>query len=64
LRAQRLARGWSRSELARRAGLSARAVLLYEDKGFRPRTATLARLAQALGLPPEALEPGGPVPGK
>jgi hypothetical protein len=34
----------------------------YEEDTSRPRPAALARLVGALGVPPEALEPGAPVP--
>jgi transcriptional regulator with XRE-family HTH domain len=62
LRAYRLAAGLTRAELARRAELWGGALQAYEEGQSRPSSASLQRLAQALGVAPAALEPGGPVP--
>ena len=43
--------GWSRAELARRAGLSAAAISQFEGGSSRPKPATLAELALVLGMP-------------
>ncbi len=51
LRLARQLQGFSRAELARRAGLSAAAVSQFESGSTRPRPATLAQLALALGVP-------------
>jgi transcriptional regulator with XRE-family HTH domain len=64
LKAFRLAAGLLQKELARKAGVREPTIAAYEQARFRPRPTALARLARALGVPPEALEPGGPVPGK
>ena len=62
LKAFRLAAGLLQKELARKAGVRDEMVRRYEQGHYRPRTAALARLARALDVPPQALEPGGPVP--
>jgi DNA-binding XRE family transcriptional regulator len=64
LKAFRLAAGLLQKELARKAGVRDEMVRRYEQGHYRPRPVALAGLARALGVPPEALEPGGPVPGK
>ena len=51
LRAARQLNGWSRAELARRAELSAAAISQFESGSTKPRAATLAQLALALGVP-------------
>lgn len=43
--------GWSRSELARRAGLNAVTVGWVEDGRFRPYDVQLRKLAKALRVP-------------
>jgi transcriptional regulator with XRE-family HTH domain len=48
---QRVQRGWSRAELARRANLNAATVGLIEAGRFRPYPVQLAKLARALGIP-------------
>ena len=54
LKRQRLAAGLTQEALAERAGLSAKAVSdLERDPGRRPRLATVALLADALGASPE-----------
>jgi transcriptional regulator with XRE-family HTH domain len=64
LKAFRLAAGLTRTELARRAGINLAGVLQYEDDRFFPRARRHAALARALGLTPEQLGRGAPVPGK
>lgn len=46
----REARGWSRSELSRRASLNAVTVGWVEDGRFQPYEIQLQRLAEALGV--------------
>ena len=46
---------WSRRALARRAGISDATILRLEAGQIDIRTQTLAKLAQALGVPPAAL---------
>ncbi|MCL6548082.1 MAG: helix-turn-helix domain-containing protein [Alicyclobacillus sp.] len=46
----RKAKGWTQSELARRAQLSASAVAMYETNRRTPDPAALDRIAQALGV--------------
>ena len=62
LKAFRLAAGLLQKELARKAGVRDEMVRRYEQGHYRLRVAALARLARALDVPPQALEPGGPVP--
>ena len=50
---ERLARGWSQAELARRAGMNATTISLIESGRFQPYPAQLVKLARALGLPDE-----------
>lgn len=47
--------GWKRPELARRAGVSTPTLVKYENGQNRPSVVALQRLAEALGVPPEAL---------
>jgi transcriptional regulator with XRE-family HTH domain len=63
LRAFRLAAGLMKIELARKAAMPEMMVRRLEQGRHRPRLITLNRLARALGIPPQALDPGGPVPG-
>ena len=52
---ERVLRGWSRAELARRAGINASTVGLIESGRLRPYPSQLVKLAIALGIPePEA----------
>lgn len=51
LRVARQLYGWSRAELARRAGISAAAISQFESGTSKPRPATLAQLALVVGLP-------------
>lgn len=51
----RRVRGWTQSELARRAGLSRNVVHTTENAHSYPTGDNLARLAQALGVAVEAL---------
>jgi transcriptional regulator with XRE-family HTH domain len=62
LQAFRLAAGLTRKEFAKIANVLETSMGRYEQGRFRPRSAALFRVARALGVPPEALEPGGPVP--
>ncbi len=48
----REARGWSRSELARRAKMTAADVGKIEAGRLRPYDSQLRKLARALGVPP------------
>ena len=48
---ERRQRGWSRAELARRAGMNATTVGLVEAGRFIPYPSQLAKLARALGIP-------------
>ena len=49
---ERTRRGWSKSELARRAGMNAATVGQIESGRWRPYRSQLAKLAEALGVPP------------
>ncbi len=51
LQDEREARGWSKSELARRAGLNHTTIGQIESGRFRPYPGQLRKLAAALGLP-------------
>ena len=51
LRVARHLSAWSRAELARHAGVSAAAISQFESGASRPKPATLAQLALALGVP-------------
>ena len=60
IRAHLRARGWSRSELARRIGVSRQAISLWLQKDGRAcvRSEHLLRVSEVLGVPvPELLEP-------
>ncbi len=48
---ERSRRGWSRAELARRAGLNASTVGLIESGRLQPYPSQLYKLANALGFP-------------
>lgn len=50
--------GWSRAELARRAGLSAAAISQFEAGTSRPKPATLAQLGLVLGMPARCFAAG------
>ena len=56
IRDLRMKKGWSQSELARRAGVK-QGVLSYIECGRtkHPRSDTLAAIAKALGVPVEKL---------
>jgi transcriptional regulator with XRE-family HTH domain len=62
LKSFRLAAGLLQTDLAREAGVKDEIIRRCERERSRPRPATRARLARALGVPAAALEPGGPVP--
>ena len=51
LRDEREARSWSKSELARRAGLNHTTIGQIESRRFTPYPGQLRKLAFALGLP-------------
>lgn len=51
----RVAAGWKRPELARRAGISPHALAKYEYGQCRPSAEALARLANALAVTDRAL---------
>jgi len=51
LQHERQARGWSKSELARRAGLNHTTIGQIESRRFKPYPGQLRKLAFALGLP-------------
>ena len=55
LRELRGRRGWTRSELAERAGVSKEAIYTHERGRKHPRRDTLRLLAQALGVAPAEL---------
>jgi transcriptional regulator with XRE-family HTH domain len=61
LKAFRLAAGLLQQELAHKARVWQEMIRRYEQGRNRPRPTTIARLAGALGVPPEALEVGRPV---
>jgi transcriptional regulator with XRE-family HTH domain len=54
IRSERIRRGWSQSELARRAGFNSNTVCLIENRRFRPYPKQLRKLAKALDIPPSA----------
>lgn len=57
IRELRMERGWTQGQLARRVGISARAVQLLEaDDTTRAREATIVNLAAAFGVPPAYLD--------
>jgi transcriptional regulator with XRE-family HTH domain len=64
IQAFRLDRGLMQKELAHHAGVAEDTIRNYEEDLHRARAATQARLARALGVPSEALKPGGPEPRK
>ena len=51
LTTERRLRGWSKAELARRAGMNPTTVGLIESGRFHPYPAQLQKLASALGWP-------------
>jgi transcriptional regulator with XRE-family HTH domain len=48
---ERALRGWSRAELARRAGINASTVGLIESGRLRPYPSQLMKIARALNIP-------------
>jgi len=48
---ERLPRGWSQAELARRSHLNQNTICLIEAGRFRPYPVQLVKLARALGIP-------------
>jgi HTH-type transcriptional regulator/antitoxin HipB len=57
IREARLQRGWTQAELGRRIGRTQTVISTLERGAYTPRRpATLARLAEALGVPLAALE--------
>lgn len=51
VRELRKARGWLQQDLADRAGVSMQTVSNLETRRHVPETATLAKIARALGVP-------------
>ena len=62
--ALRRARGLSQAELARRLGVSASAMGMYEQGRREPSAQTLVTIAQALGVTTDYLLTGIPGPGQ
>ncbi|WP_406278309.1 helix-turn-helix domain-containing protein [Embleya sp. NBC_00896] len=62
VRAARAAHGWSLEALATRSGLSKGALVGVEQGRGNPGVLTLARIADALGLPLTGLVDGAPAP--
>ena len=60
LTTERTRRGWSRSELARRAHMNPSTVSLIESGRLVPYPSQLRKLERALGLKPSELEPAAP----
>ncbi len=56
----REARGWSQTELAKRAGIGRGTMNMVEGGRTAPRLITLRRLARALGVPVRELLPPEP----
>ena len=56
LTALRENRGWSKSELARRAHMNAGTVSLVESGRLKPYPAQIAKIARALGHPSDAAD--------
>ena len=54
LTGERIRRGWTKAEVARRAGLHPSTVGAIEGERIRPYACQLAKLADALGWPPDA----------
>ena len=54
----RISKGWSQAELARRIGISASAVGMYEQGRREPSLGLLVRLAQELGVTTDYLLTG------
>ena len=55
----RISKGWSQAELARRIGVSASAVGMYEQGRREPSLGLLVHLAQELGVTTDYLLMGG-----
>jgi transcriptional regulator with XRE-family HTH domain len=55
IRELRFRQGWTRSDLARRAGVSVRTVQRWEEGEYRPRVETFEALCRALRCSPEEL---------
>lgn len=62
IRALRKQRGLTQAQLGAQCGLSGASIGSYEKGGTLPKRRTVERLASALGVPPERLTGGGPVP--
>lgn len=54
--------GLSQTELADRVGVRVPTMYRYERRGMVPRAATLARIADELGVTPQWIIEGGPAP--
>jgi transcriptional regulator with XRE-family HTH domain len=61
VRSARQARGWTQGDLARRVGVSQRAVSSWERAVSEPGEHVKGRVAAVLGLPPDAVGPGAGV---
>lgn len=55
IRSQRVARGWSQTHLAEKAGLSQPRIAEIEGGRFDQRTATIDKIADALNVSPASL---------
>ncbi len=58
LKTVREAKGWSQSELARRAGVTAQSIQIIEAGKVR-RPSNIVQIAKALGIDPTELQEGG-----
>lgn len=53
---KRLERGWSKRELARRAGIDAALISYAENRGFRLYPGQLQKVANAFGVPESEMD--------
>ncbi len=58
IRALRLSKGWTQAHLAKQAGLAQPNLAAFESGARRPNWASVARLAQGLGVSPSELLAG------
>ncbi len=56
LKAERLFRGWSQAELAKRSTINQTTICLIENRRYRPYSAQLRKLARAFGFPESSAE--------
>ncbi len=62
LRQVRARKLWSIARLAQESGVAPSTILDIEKRSARPRFATIERLAEALGVAPDAIDwPGNPL---